>query len=90
MSKAEEKIKKILDDHMHNNMKNINEQIGGIFLYGFITGVIASYSGLLSYLAGISTGIILSKKYEYISCYISKNAVIMFQYVNKQWFNNKY
>lgn len=88
MSKVEEKIKKILNDHMYNNTKNINEQIGGIFLYGFITGIIASYSGLLSYLAGISTGIILSKKYDYISCYISKNAVDIFQYVNKQVFNN--
>ena len=72
---------------MDNNMKNINNRIGGVFLYGFMTGVIASYSGFLSYFAGISTGIVLVKKYDYISCYISENAIVMFEYVNKQVFN---
>ena len=81
MSIPEENIQKKVDEYMNNNIHKINENIAGIFLYGFITGIIASYSGLLPYFAGISSGIILVKKYDYIACYIVENCVNIFQYI---------
>ena len=88
MSKIEDKMRNLLDDYMVNNVKKINERVGGVFLYGFMTGVIASYSGFISYIAGISTGIIIAKKYDYISYYISENCVELFQYINNLMYNN--
>ena len=90
MSILEENIKKKVDEYMNNNIQNINENIGGIFLYGFITGVIASYSGLLPYFAGISSGIILVKKYDYVASYVVENFVNIFQYIKAtSLINNK-
>ena len=81
-------IKKLFDENMNNNIKNINEQISGVFLYGFITGVVASYSGFLSYGAGILTGIMVCKKYDYITSYIAEQSTLFYQTINNK-FNHK-
>lgn len=82
----EDKIKQLFNDYMDANVKNINEQISGIFIYGFITGIIASYSGFLPYGAGITTGIIICKKYDYMISYMSETAVSFFQSINSKLF----
>jgi hypothetical protein len=76
-----EKLKKLLDEQTNNQLKTINERVSGIFLYGFIVGIIMSYSGFLSYFAGIGTGILVSRKYKYISHQITEKASYVFQNV---------
>jgi hypothetical protein len=82
-TKTEERIKKILDEQMNHNVDVINERIGGVFIYGFIAGVIMSYSGFLSYFAGICTGIVISNKYKFISHQISEKTTYIFNNVLK-------
>jgi hypothetical protein len=72
--KTEEIVKKILDDKLNS----INEKIGGIFVYGFISGVIMCYSGFLSYFCGIGTGIIIANKYSFVSNQISEKVTYIF------------
>ncbi len=83
-TKSEDRIRKLLDEQTNRNIKIVNDKIGGIFLYGFILGVIMSYSGFLSYFAGIGTGILVAKKYEFVSHKISEKAMYVFQNTIKQ------
>jgi hypothetical protein len=85
-----EKLKKLLDEQTNNQLKIINERVSGIFLYGFIVGIIMSYSGFLSYFAGIGTGILVSRKYKYISHQITEKASYIFQNViNRNKFDER-
>jgi hypothetical protein len=77
-AKTEERIKKMLEDHMDNQITIVNDRIGGVFVYGFIAGVIMSYSGFLSYFAGIGTGIAIANKYKFISNQISEKMTYIF------------
>lgn len=83
-TKTEEKIKKLLGEHLVKQEEILNNKVGGIFLYGVIIGVIASYSGFLGYLAGVGSGVILSTKYNYVSTEISKKMVSAFDNLIKQ------
>lgn len=47
MSKMEEKIKLILDEKHIESQNKLNSQINGIFLFGFISGIIFSYCNLI-------------------------------------------
>lgn len=78
-TKTEEKLKKLLDDNLERHVSVVNERLSGVFLYGFIVGVIMSYSGFLAYFAGIGTGVLISKKYKYISYQITEKASYIFQ-----------
>ena len=78
-TKTEEKIKKLLDENLERHVSIMNERVSGVFLYGFMVGVIMSYSGFLSYFAGIGTGVLISKKYKYISYQITEKASYIFQ-----------
>ena len=80
-TKAEEKMKKFLNDQLNDHLNIINERLSGVLLYGFISGIIMSYSGFLSYFAGIVTGIIISRKYTYISYQITEKVSYLFQNV---------
>lgn len=70
MSKMKEKIKLILDEKYIESQNKLNSQINGIFLFGFISGIIFSYSNIIGYIGGFFLGIIirnnLSKKTEKI------------------------
>ena len=70
MSKMEEKIKIILDEKHLESQNKLNNQINGIFLFGFISGIIFSYCNLIGYIGGFFLGIIirnnLTKKTEKI------------------------
>lgn len=83
-TKTEERIKKILEEHHNKKITDTTEKIGGIFLYGIIVGIIISYSGFLGYFAGVSSGIILSSKYRYISEHITVNVTNIFDNVINQ------
>ena len=78
-TKTEERLKKLLDEHSSKHIEIMNERLSGIFLYGFIMGIIMSYSGFLPYFAGIGTGIFISKKYKYISYQITEKISYLFQ-----------
>ena len=80
-TKTEEKITRLLNEHTNKHVEIVNERMSGVFLYGFIAGVIMSYSGFLSYFAGIGTGVLISRKYKYISYQISEKASYIFQNV---------
>lgn len=80
-TKTEERLKKLLDEQLESHMTITNERVSGIFMYGFIMGVIMSYSGFLAYFAGIGTGVLISKKYKYISYQITEKVSYIFQNV---------
>lgn len=84
-TKTEEKLKRMLDEqmekHIEKHIEVVNERAGGMFLYGFIVGVIMSYGGFLSYVAGVGTGVMLSQKYKYIVYQITDKVGYMFQSV---------
>ena len=62
MSKMEEKLKYILEKENEKHIKNMNEKISGIFLYGIIVGIIISHTGFLGYFTGVCSGLIICKK----------------------------
>ena len=78
-TKTEEKLKKLLEEQTDKHIEIVNERVSGVFLYGFIIGVIMSYSGILAYAAGIGTGVLISRKYKYISYQITEKAIYIFQ-----------
>lgn len=82
-TKSEERIKKILNQNIENHISEVNERIGGVFLFGLIAGIILSYSGFLSYFFGICTGVMINTKYKYISYQISSNGGILFNKIIK-------
>ena len=84
-TKTEEKINKLFDSKLEEHISVLNERIGGVFLYGFIVGVVVSYSGFLSYFAGIGTGVLIAKKYEYISYQITEKATCLLNTVLKTY-----
>ena len=78
---TEKEINKFLDDKFEKHINEMNDRLSGVFLCGFMVGVIASYSGFLSYLSGIGTGVILVNKYSYFSSQISDKVSYIFQNV---------
>jgi len=58
MSKTEERLRNVLNEMNSKHKQKIDQQIYGIFLFGFMMGVIFSYTNLLGYSAGFVTGII--------------------------------
>lgn len=78
-TKTEEKLKKLLDERLDKHIDILNERASGVFLYGFIIGIIMSYSGFLAYFAGIGTGVLFSRKYKFISYQITEKATYLFQ-----------
>lgn len=64
MSKTEERLKKVLTEINNDHKNKIDQQIYGIFLCGFMTGVIFSYTSLLGYSAGFITGIIINNNFS--------------------------
>ena len=63
---------------------NISDRISGIFLFGMVSGVFVSYSGFLSYITGVCTGIIVARKFEYVSNQITDKVTYMFDNIVKQ------
>jgi len=43
---------------------SVHKPIGSIFVIGFVSGAIFSYSGMLSFVAGFATGAIFTHSYR--------------------------
>jgi hypothetical protein len=66
-TKMEEKIQKILDDQIDRQIKAMNDNLSGIFIYGIITGIIISYSGVLGPITGFGIGLTVGRKYKHLT-----------------------
>ena len=67
MAKMEDKIKKILEEHL-DKMKSqdeliISSKIPSIFTFGVFVGIVLSYSILVSILCGCAIGIMIGVNY---------------------------
>ena len=78
MSKMEQRIEKLLDAYMEKHKNYVGEKTTGIFLYGFMSGVVFSYSGLLGYIFGIGTGAFLANNLKKYRCLIIDFIMIRF------------
>jgi hypothetical protein len=87
-SKTEEKIRKMLDDQIQEQINVVNDQMSGTFLYGVVVGLILSYSGILGYVAGVGSGILIARKYTYISHQISTKSSYLFSNIVTQLSND--
>lgn len=68
-----------MNENLEKHIEVVNERIGGTFFYGIMVGII------LSYMSGVSTGVILSSKYKFISHQISDKATLTFnKIINKK------
>ena len=84
MTKSEDKLKILLKEINEDHQIKIDQQISGIFLFGFLSGVVFSYTGLMGFSVGFSTGLVIrnsfsKKSYETIE----KVTDIFFNMINK-------
>ena len=70
-----EQLSELLDNKFNKHFNQFNDDISGIFIYGIIIGIILSYTGFLGYFIGLTSGLLLSPKYGYVT----KNFVTKFQ-----------
>lgn len=82
-TKTEERIKRLMEENLEKHIEVVNERIGGVFFYGVMVGIVLSYSGLLGYVAGVGTGVVLATKYKFISYQISDRGTVFFQNILK-------
>jgi len=82
-SKTDERIKRLMEENLEKHIEAVNERIGGVFFYGVMVGIVLSYSGLLGYLTGVGTGVVLATKYKFISYQISDRGTEFFQNILK-------
>jgi hypothetical protein len=71
MTKSEDTLKKILNEINEEHQKKIDNQIYGIFLFGFLSGYIFSHTSFLGFFFGFLTGLVIrntfsKKSYETI------------------------
>ena len=71
VTKTEENIKKMLEEHITNiynkNYNLIQNKVHPIFICGVIIGIILSYTGLLGFTAGVVTAVITMTNYNFIT-----------------------
>jgi hypothetical protein len=95
MTKADDKLKSLLkeinedhqtkiDQQLSGHQTKIDQQLSGIFLFGFLSGVVFSYTGFMGFVVGFSTGLVIrnsfsKKSYETIE----KVSDIFFNILNK-------
>jgi|LakMenEpi03Aug12_release.lakeMendotaPanAssembly.Ray.scaffolds.fasta_scaffold202812_1 hypothetical protein len=84
MTKSEDSLKKILNEINEEHQIKIDNQIYGIFLFGFISGYIFSYTGFMGFFIGLLTGLVIrntfsKKSYETIE----KISDIFYSMLNK-------
>jgi hypothetical protein len=72
-----------MEENLEKHIEAVNERIGGVFFYGVMVGIVLSYSGLLGYLTGVGTGVVLATKYKFISYQISDRGTEFFQNILK-------
>ena len=67
-------FKKLHDEYL----TTVNDKISCIFLSGFLSGIIASYSGFIPYLTGVVSGIILAHNYLHLSYQVNNKLNLVF------------
>lgn len=80
MTKMEERVQFLLNSHLEKEKKYVNERLSGIFIFGFICGVIISYSGFLGYSFGVGTGVALSQYYSRYTGRVTKKIILLFNH----------
>lgn len=63
-TKAEEKIEKLFDKKYSEISQKSIQNVAGIFLWGFMCGVVLSYTNILYISAGFCFGYFVAKKQE--------------------------
>ena len=61
-TKTEERLKNLFDERLDNTMQKISENVYSIFLWGVVTGIVLSYTNMLSLTAGVALGYVVAKK----------------------------
>jgi uncharacterized membrane protein required for colicin V production len=64
MTKMEDRVKTLLSTMNDKHQKKIDQQISGIFLFGFMTGIVFSYTGILGYIAGFLAGVVVRNSFS--------------------------
>ena len=65
-SKSEERVKELLKEYIDERRQIIDNQVTsattGIFLWGFLTGIVVAYTGMWPFLIGTVVGYCAAKK----------------------------
>jgi len=64
MTKMEDRVRTLLTTLNDEHQKKIDQQISGIFLFGFMAGIIFSYTSTLGYIAGFLTGVVVRNNFS--------------------------
>jgi hypothetical protein len=95
MTKSDDKLKALLkeinEDHqtkidkqIYDHQTKIDQQFSGIFLFGFLSGVVFSYTGLMGFVVGFSTGLVIRNSFSKKSYETIENVTdIFFNILNK-------
>lgn len=74
----EERIKVMMKEMNDAHSEYIDERISGIFLFGFIMGLVFSYTGIIGFVCGVATGIVLARKYPKTALRTTENTTGVF------------
>ena len=64
MTKSEDKLKILLKEINEDHQVKIDQQIYGIFLFGFLSGVLFSHTGLIGFSVGFLTGLVIRNSFS--------------------------
>ena len=78
MSKMEDRLRIILEEKSIESQKNLDKQITGIFLFGFMCGIIFSYSSMIGYIGGFLVGIVVRNNLTKQSNEYVERTVVLF------------
>lgn len=80
----EDRVKTLLTNMNDEHQQKIDQQISGIFLFGFLAGIVFSYTSILGYSAGFLTGVIIRNSFSKKSQeFIEKCIDIFYNIYNK-------
>ena len=82
-TKTEERLIALFESQTIKQNQIISDKAYGLFLFGFISGIVFSYSGFGGYLFVVISGIMIGKHYDKISSMIVNNTITMFSRVKQ-------
>jgi len=83
---TKQQIKDALKEHLEQCNEQTSKQLTGVFLYGIVTGIILSYSGILGFSSGIGAGMFFRHQHNTTSTAIIDTVVSRF---TSSWANVK-
>ena len=78
MTKMEDRIKIMMTEMQETHKKYIDDRISGIFLFGFVMGLVFSYTGIIGFVCGVATGIVLARKFPQKALRTTENTTSVF------------